>query len=62
MGDTVFKTFFFGLFAIIGIVGLLSFLHMEKRSSETRQEREYLQSRGATEVPSSWRGKIGRGI
>lgn len=62
MGDTVFKTFFFGLFAIIGLVGLLSFLHMEKKTSDRRQEIEYIQSRGASKMPSSWRGKIGQGI
>lgn len=62
MGDNFFKAFFFGLFGLIFLVGLLTFLHMEKQSSEIREQRQFIESRGAVDIPPSWRGKIGKGI
>lgn len=62
MGDTFFKTFFFSMFAVIGLVGLLMFLRMEKEVNDTREQKYYLQSRGRTSIPASWKDKIGKGI
>lgn len=62
MGDSFFKTFFFGMFFILGMVGLISFLHMEKKTSDYKDQRLYIESKGAAEMPSSWRKQIGRGI
>lgn len=62
MGDSFFKTFFLAMFAIMGLVGLLMFLRMEKEATDTREQSYYLQSRGKTTIPASWRDKIGTGI
>ena len=62
MGDSFFKTFFLAMFAIMGLVGFLMFLHMEKEVNDTREQSYYLQSRGKTAIPASWRDKIGTGI
>ena len=62
MGDTFFKTFFISMFAILSLVGLLMFLRMEKEVNDSREQSYYLQSRGKTALPSSWRDKIGTGI
>ena len=50
------------MFAIMGLVGFLMFLHMEKEVNDTREQSYYLQSRGKTAIPASWRDKIGTGI
>ncbi len=62
MGDSFFKAFFFGTFLLIGLVGAISYLHMEKKSSDYRDQRLYIESRGAADMPSSWKKQIGRGI
>jgi hypothetical protein len=62
MGDTFFKSFFFGIFILIGLVGLITFLHMEKKATDHREQRMYIESKGAAEMPASWRRQVGRGI
>ena len=62
MGDIFFKTFFICIFAVIGLVGLLMFLRMEKEVYDYREQSYYIQSRGKTPLPKSWQDKIGKGI
>lgn len=62
MGDTFFKTFFISIFAMMGLVGFLMFLRLEKEVNDSREQKYYLESRGRTAVPHSWRDKIGNGI
>ena len=50
------------MFGLLTLVGLLMFLRMEKRSNDAREQGLFLQSRGHTEIPASWRDKIGKGI
>jgi len=62
MGDSFFKIFFFGMFGIIGLVGLITVLHWEKQATDHREQRAFIESRGLSDIPSSWRSKIGKGI
>lgn len=62
MGDTFFKTFFISIFAMMGLVGFLMFMRLEKEVNDSREQRYYMESRGRTKVPYSWRDKIGKGI
>ena len=50
------------MFGVLILVGLLMFLKMEKRATDAREQGLYLQSRGQTDIPASWRDKIGKGI
>lgn len=62
MGDTFFKIFFIAMFGVIGLVGLLMFLRMEKEVYDYREQSYYIESRGKTALPKSWKDKIGKGI
>ncbi len=62
MGDTFFKTFFISIFAMMGLVGFLMFLRLEKAANDSKEQRYYIESRGRTPIPHSWRDKIGKGI
>ena len=62
MGDTFFKTFFLGLFGLLGLVGLLTVMHWNKQATDYKEQKAFIESRGISDIPSSWRKEIGKGI
>lgn len=62
MGDTFFKTFFLSLFGLLGLVGLLTVMHWDKQASDYKEQKAFIESRGISDIPSSWRKEIGKGI
>ena len=62
MGDNFFKIFFFAMFGLLGLVGLITVLRWEKESKDYKDQRMFIESRGAADIPDSWKGKIGGGI
>ena len=47
---------------MMGLVGFLMFLRLEKAANDSKEQRYYIESRGRTPIPHSWRDKIGKGI
>lgn len=62
MGDSFFKAFFISCFVLLFIVGAFLFLQLQRAQDDAKAERAYLNSRGKAPVPSSWEGKVGKGI
>ena len=62
MGDGFFKLFFIGCFLLLFTAGAIMFMQMEAESEDQRAIKNYLDTRGRSPVPPSWRSKIGDGI
>lgn len=62
MGDSFFKLFFGSCFVILFIAGLIMFVSMQKETVDRREIKAFVESRGKSPIPRSWRGRIGEGI
>jgi hypothetical protein len=62
MDDSFFKIFFIATFVLLFAAGAIMMFQMEKESSDSRAVKAFIESRGRSPVPASWRGKIGEGI
>ena len=62
MGDTFFKVFFISCFAILILAGLYMFTNMQTATRNDKEIEAYMNSRGKSKLPSSWRNSVGNGI
>ncbi|MFN8389167.1 MAG: hypothetical protein U0136_02615 [Bdellovibrionota bacterium] len=62
MGDSFFKVFFLSVFVILFLAGGIMLLQMQTESDDRRAVKRYMESRGKTPIPPSWRSQVGKGI
>lgn len=61
-GDSFFRVFFIAVFVILFLAGAIMLVRMEQENENRREVTNYLNSKGKTPIPRSWRGKMGKGI
>ena len=61
-GDGFFRAFFIAVFIILFLAGAIMFFQLEQESQDKREVSRYLNSKGKTPIPSSWRRDMGKGI
>ncbi len=62
MGDSFFKVFFISCFVILFLAGAIMLMQMEQETSDRKAISAYMNSRGKTPLPRSWRSERGKGI
>ncbi len=50
------------VFGFLLVAGFFAYLELAKEQDDGAEVKAYIESRGKTRVPRSWRGEVGKGI